>query len=369
MRRRSFLKLTGVAGILAARSRPGVRPGHEAPHPALDRLHPRLRRRAEAAGGGSLEGRSAPRCSSSSSTPTTCSRASPRPSSRRAGPTSSTCCTTGRISTRTAWSTVSDLAEWQGKEQGGFYAQSESYTKVGSRFMALPHSIVAGLDRLPEVLVRRGRRHDVPQDLRRAPRRRGEAEEEGPPVRPDARSHLRRCAGLGLSRCCGTSAATETDRSGKTAHRQQRVGRVREVHAGVLEGLLATRAAWPGTTPTTTGRSWRARSAPRSTAPRSTSRPSAARTRSRTTRASPWSATSSTPAARRPRRLVELPHGLRRTRVMKYAKNPKLAKDFLKWFHGAGPYGRVVRGRRGLLRRVDQEVGAAPRCGTRSTSR
>jgi multiple sugar transport system substrate-binding protein len=26
--------------------------------------------------------------------------------------------------------------------------------------------------------------------------------------------------------------------------------------------------------------------------------------------------------------------------VMKYTKNVKLAKDFLKWFHGAGPYGR-----------------------------
>jgi len=26
--------------------------------------------------------------------------------------------------------------------------------------------------------------------------------------------------------------------------------------------------------------------------------------------------------------------------VMKYSKNQKLAKDFLKWFHGAGPYGR-----------------------------
>jgi len=40
---------------------------------------------------------------------------------------------------------VNDLAEWQAKDQGGFYTQSEVYTKVGSRFMALPHSIVPGL--------------------------------------------------------------------------------------------------------------------------------------------------------------------------------------------------------------------------------
>jgi multiple sugar transport system substrate-binding protein len=40
---------------------------------------------------------------------------------------------------------VSDLAEWQTKEQGPFYAQSETYVKVGGKFMALPHSIVPGL--------------------------------------------------------------------------------------------------------------------------------------------------------------------------------------------------------------------------------
>jgi multiple sugar transport system substrate-binding protein len=40
---------------------------------------------------------------------------------------------------------VSDLVEWQVKEQGALYAQSEAYTKVGGRFLALPHGIVPGL--------------------------------------------------------------------------------------------------------------------------------------------------------------------------------------------------------------------------------
>src|SRR6266545_4583326 len=40
---------------------------------------------------------------------------------------------------------VTDVAEWQAKDQGGLYAQSEMYTKVGKRFMAVPHSIVPGL--------------------------------------------------------------------------------------------------------------------------------------------------------------------------------------------------------------------------------
>src|SRR5437773_3699192 len=40
---------------------------------------------------------------------------------------------------------VSDLADWQGKDQGGFYPQSEAYAKVGGKFLALPHTIVPGL--------------------------------------------------------------------------------------------------------------------------------------------------------------------------------------------------------------------------------
>ena len=37
---------------------------------------------------------------------------------------------------------VTDLAEWQGKDQGGFYGQSEAACKVGKQWMALPHGIV-----------------------------------------------------------------------------------------------------------------------------------------------------------------------------------------------------------------------------------
>src|SRR5215470_3722260 len=37
---------------------------------------------------------------------------------------------------------VTDLGEWQGKDQGGFYPQSESAAKDGRRWLALPHGIV-----------------------------------------------------------------------------------------------------------------------------------------------------------------------------------------------------------------------------------
>src|SRR5262249_26368162 len=37
---------------------------------------------------------------------------------------------------------VSDLAEWQIKDQGAYYGQSEAATKGGGNFLALPHGIV-----------------------------------------------------------------------------------------------------------------------------------------------------------------------------------------------------------------------------------
>ena len=37
---------------------------------------------------------------------------------------------------------VSDLADWQGKDQGGFYGQSEAGARVSGKWLALPHGIV-----------------------------------------------------------------------------------------------------------------------------------------------------------------------------------------------------------------------------------
>jgi multiple sugar transport system substrate-binding protein len=37
---------------------------------------------------------------------------------------------------------VTDLAEWQGKDQGGYYGQSQAAAKVGNQWLALPHGIV-----------------------------------------------------------------------------------------------------------------------------------------------------------------------------------------------------------------------------------
>ena len=53
--------------------------------------------------------------------------------------------------------------------------------------------------RLPQIVVRRDRRHEVPRDLGRISRSRQEAQGQGPAARADARPHGRRRAGLRLS--------------------------------------------------------------------------------------------------------------------------------------------------------------------------
>src|SRR3989442_14912166 len=37
---------------------------------------------------------------------------------------------------------VTDLGEWQGKDQGGYYAQSEAAAPDGKRWLGLPHGIL-----------------------------------------------------------------------------------------------------------------------------------------------------------------------------------------------------------------------------------
>jgi multiple sugar transport system substrate-binding protein len=43
---------------------------------------------------------------------------------------------------QSALADVTDLGEWQGKDQGGYYAQAEAAAKDGKRWLALPHGIV-----------------------------------------------------------------------------------------------------------------------------------------------------------------------------------------------------------------------------------
>ena len=113
--------------------------------------------------------------------------------------------------------------------------------EVGGRWLALPHGIVRNA-----IAYRKSWFDEIgvtsfPKTLRGPAASRQEAQEEGPSARPDARPHVRRRAGLGLS------PHVELRRHGdgqerQDRHRQQGLGGRREVHGRRVEGRL--RRGW-----------------------------------------------------------------------------------------------------------------------------
>ena len=118
-------------------------------------------------------------------------------------------------------------------------------------------------DRLPQIVVRRDRRHQVPGDLGGVSGSRQEAQGQGPPARTDPRPHGRRrpCVRLSLPVVLGRPRGRGRRQDRQAQH--ERDHRVGQVHDRLLEGGRTTRAASPGTTPTTIVPSCPARSAPR----------------------------------------------------------------------------------------------------------
>jgi multiple sugar transport system substrate-binding protein len=233
---------------------------------------------------------------------------------------------------------VSDLAEWQAKEQGGFYAQSEAYTKVGSRFMALPHSIVPGLIAY----------------------RKSWFDEVGATTFPKTYDELRAVAtklkkkghpyGQTLGHTFGDAPAwaypllwnfggVETDRGGKTAiDSKGSIEAVKFMQAFWKDACDEGGLAWDDTnnnraflggeiSATLNGASiYIAAKRGQEKIKDDKGEPMVRDIQHARLPAGPGGSWSYHTA---------FSHG-----IMKYTKNVKLAKDFLKWFHGAGPYGR-----------------------------
>ena len=178
-----------------------LRPGRsERPLAALDRFRAGIRRAAQGPDrAGMQEGDSASPSRSRRSTPTTCSRASPRRSSPAPAPTSSWRSATGRSSTPRAWPTSSDVAEEIGKAQGGYYDVSKQVATVGNKWIGVPWTVGGGLIAYRKSWFAGGGLRQLPRDLGHVPRCRQEAEGQGPADRPDRRPHLRRRAGLVVS--------------------------------------------------------------------------------------------------------------------------------------------------------------------------
>ena len=135
---------------------------------------------------------------------------------------------------------VSDLAEWQAQGPGRLLRPVRGRTpRWAASFMALPHSIVPGLIAYRKSWFDEVGATTFPKTLRGAAPGRGmKLKKKGHPLRPDPRPHLRRRAGAGPTRCCGTSAAMETDKSGKTALDSKGAVEAVKFMTGVLEGRL-----------------------------------------------------------------------------------------------------------------------------------
>ena len=74
---------------------------------------------------------------------------------------------------------LADVAEEIGKAQGGFYNISKGNCSSEGKWISMPMAIIGGDERLPQIVLRRGRLQRVPEDLGPVPRRRQEAEGQG----------------------------------------------------------------------------------------------------------------------------------------------------------------------------------------------
>ena len=155
---------------------------------------------------------------------------------------------------------VSDLVDWQVKEQGALYGQSDANTKVGGNFLALPHGIVPGLIAYRKSWFDEVGANTFPKTYEELRQVSTKLKKKGHPYGQTLGHTFGDAPGWAYP-LMWNYGGMEVDKGGKTAHRQQGRGGGGQVHDRVLEGRAATRAAWPGTTPTTTGRSWPVRSA------------------------------------------------------------------------------------------------------------
>jgi len=126
-------------------------------------------------------------------------RASPQPSSRDlAADIIMTLHNLAHLTSR-ASSTSPTLPRAIAKTRGAFYAQAEQAVKDGKQYLAVPFGVNGLLIAYRKSWFKESRAETPPKNARRY-RQLGDAtQEEGPPDRPDARSHLRRRAGLELS--------------------------------------------------------------------------------------------------------------------------------------------------------------------------
>ena len=200
--------------------------------------------------------------SSRPSTPTICSRASRRPSSRAPAPTSSTSSTTGPTSTRTP---SSDVSTWPTSSARPRAASTRS-SRRRARSTASGWPCRTRSSAMPSPTGSRGCKEagadEYPKTWDDARKVFAALKKKGKPY-GQTLGHTFGDAPTFTYTMLWSFGGAETDKTRQEGRAQQQGRRrVGQVHAGVLEGVAATRAGSPGTTPTTTAPSTPARSRP-----------------------------------------------------------------------------------------------------------
>jgi multiple sugar transport system substrate-binding protein len=233
---------------------------------------------------------------------------------------------------------VTDLADWQGKDQGGYYGQSQAAAKVGRKWMALPHGIV-GL----QVAYRKSWFDEVgatsfPKTLEELRQVGMKLKKKGHPI-GQTLAHTFGDAPAWAYPLLWAFGGAETDRAGKTAlDSKETVESVKFMQAFWKDACDEGGLAWDDTnnnraflageiSATLNGASiYIAAKRGQDKIKDERGEPMVRDIQHARLPAGP-AGTSSYHAA--------FAHG-----IMKYGKNQKLAKDFLKWLHGKEQFGK-----------------------------
>jgi multiple sugar transport system substrate-binding protein len=233
---------------------------------------------------------------------------------------------------------VTDLAEWQKKEQGAYYVQSEMAVKVGGKFMALPHSIIPGLFAYRKSWFDEVGATIFPTTLEELRQVGMKLKKKGKPIGQTLGHTFGDAPGWAYPLLWNFGGA-ETDKNGKTAlDGKGAVEAVKFMQAYWKDACDEGGLAWDDTnnnraflsgeiSSTLNGASiYIAAKRGQDKIKDDKGEPMVRDIQHARYPAGPVASTSYHAA---------FAHG-----VMKYSKNPKLAKDFLKWLHGTEQYGR-----------------------------
>ena len=216
----------------------GLRAGHDRALAALGRFRAGLRRAAQGPDhAGMPEGDSASSSRSRPSTPTTCRRASPRRSSPAPAPTSSWRSATGRSSMPRASPTSATSPRRSARTRAATTTSPSRSPRSATNGSACRGRVGGGLIAYRKSWFEEvGLDDNFPETWDELPRRRQEAEGQGPADRPDRGPHVRRRAGLVVSVPVVVGRQGGRGRRQDRRAEQQGDGRIGQVRGRALEG-------------------------------------------------------------------------------------------------------------------------------------